>query len=74
MNSPFYLRAGDVVLWQRQACRILSVNESCAVVAVPRDPRTFTTIMGKTVTIQPAPKRERISPNSELPILNRNTP
>ena len=71
MNSPFYLRAGDVVRYNGQPCQILAVNESCAVVAVPRDPRTFTTIMGKTVTLQPGPKRDRISPNSELEILNR---
>ena len=71
MNSPFYLRAGDIVRFNGQPCQILSVNDCSAVVAVPRDPRTFTTIMGKTVTIQPSPKLERISPNSEIEILNR---
>ena len=72
MNSDtFYLRAGDVVRFDGQPCQILSVNDCSAVVAVPRDPRTFKTIMGKTVTIQPSPALVRISPNSELPILNR---
>ena len=59
-------RAGDV-----QPCRVLYVTDCAAVVAVIRPPRQFTTLAGKTVRLQPSPKLERISPNSEIPILNR---
>jgi hypothetical protein len=71
MNSPHYLRAGDVIAYAGQICRVLRVNDCAAVVALPRPARTFTTLFGKTVTLQPKPKIERISPNSCVPILNR---
>ena len=71
MNNIYTLRAGDVVRYAGQDCRVIRVTESAAVVAVIQKPRTITPRFGKPVTIQPAPKLERISPNSELPILNR---
>ncbi len=71
MNSIYTLRAGDVVRYAGQNCQVLRVTESSAVVAVVQKPRTITPRFGKPVTIQPSPKLERISPNSELPILNR---
>ena len=71
MNSIFTLRAGDVVEYAGQPCRVIRVTESAAVVAVIQKPRTITPRFGKPVTIQPAPKLERISPNAEIPILNR---
>jgi hypothetical protein len=33
--------------------------------------REFTTLAGKRVQLQPAPKLVRISPNSDCPMLNR---
>jgi len=47
------------------------LTESAAVVAVVQKPRIITPRFGKPVTIQPAPKLERISATSALPILNR---
>ena len=71
MTSIFTLRAGDVVRYAGQNCRVIRVTESAAVVAVVQKPRTITPRFGKPVTIQPAPKLERISPNAEIEILNR---
>ncbi|MEI7533987.1 MAG: hypothetical protein WCK57_06410 [Verrucomicrobiae bacterium] len=67
----FTLRAGDVVRYAGQNCQVLRVSESSAVVAVVQKPRTIVPRFGKPVTIQPRPKLERISPNAEIPILNR---
>ena len=71
MNSIFTLRAGDVVRYAGQNCQVLRVSESAAVIAVVQKPRTISPRFGKPVTIQPAPKHAWISPNSEIPILNR---
>ena len=71
MTNIYTLRAGDVVEYAGQPCRVLRVTESAAVVAVVQKPRTIVPRFGKPVTIQPSPKLERISPNSELSILNR---
>ncbi len=71
MTSIFTLRAGDVVEYAGQPCQVVRVTESAAVVAVVQKPRTITPRFGKPVTIQPAPKLERISATSALPILNR---
>jgi hypothetical protein len=65
------LRAGDVVEYAGKPCRVIRVTESAAVVAVVQKPRTITPRFGKPVTIQPAPKLERISATSALPLLNR---
>jgi hypothetical protein len=67
-----YLHAGDVIAYAGQCCHVLRVNDCAAVVALPQRPRTFTTRWGKIITIQPGPKRERISPNSCVPIIHRN--
>jgi hypothetical protein len=71
MTNTYTLRAGDLVEYAGQRCRIVRVNESAAVVEVIQKPRTITPRFGKPVTIQPKPKLERISPDSPLPILNR---
>jgi hypothetical protein len=71
MTNIFTLRAGDVVRYAGQNCQVVRVTESAAVVAVVQKPRTITPRFGKPVTIQPAPKLERISATSALPILNR---
>jgi hypothetical protein len=65
------LRPGDLVAYDRQQCRVLRVSDCAAVIAVTRPPRTITPLVGKPVTIQPGPVLVRISPNSEIPILNR---
>jgi hypothetical protein len=71
MTNSYTLRAGDVVEYAGQPCRVIRVSESAAVVEVIQKPRTITPRFGQPVTIQPAPKRERISAQSEIPILNR---
>ena len=71
MKNSFRLHAGDVVAYAGQPCRVLRVSDCAAVVAVVQKPRTITPRFGKPVTIQPSPKLERISPQSEIPILNR---
>ena len=71
MTNIYTLRAGDVVIYAGQNCQVLRVSESSAVVAVVQKKRTITPRFGKPVTIQPKPKIEHISPNSEIPILNR---
>ena len=71
MTNIYTLRAGDIVEYAGQPCQVLRVNESAAVVAVIQKPRTITPRFGKPVTIQPSPKLEHISPQSEIPLLNR---
>ena len=71
MNNSFRLHAGDVIAYAGQPCPVVRVNDCAAVVAVAQKPRTITPRFGKPVTIQPAPKLERISATSALPILNR---
>ncbi len=71
MTNIYTLRAGDVVEYAGQPCRVLRVNDCAAVVAVSVKPRTITPRFGQPVTLQPAPKHAWISPNSEIPILNR---
>lgn len=69
--SPFRLRAGDVVRLAGKPCHVLRVTDCSAVVAVPKQPREFTTIFGVRVRIQPKPGLVHISSQSEVPILNR---
>ena len=71
MTNTFTLRAGDLVESAGQPCRVIRVSDCAAVVAVIQKPRTITPRFGKPVTIQPSPKLERISPQSQIPILNR---
>ena len=54
-----------------QPCRVLRVSDSSAVIAITKPAREFTTLFGVRVRIQPKPALVRISPNSEVPILNR---
>jgi hypothetical protein len=71
MTNIYTLRAGDVVEYAGQPCQVIRVTDCAAVVAVIQKPRTITPRFGKPVTIQPAPKLERISATSAVPILNR---
>ena len=65
------LREGDLVEYDNQQVRVQRVTPTAAYVALPREPRTFTTLMGQTVTVKAAPRCVAISANSEIPILNR---
>ena len=69
--NPFRLRPGDVILHDGRPCPIVRVTECAAVVAVAQPWREFTTLAGKRVQLQPAPRLVRISPNSDCQILNR---
>jgi hypothetical protein len=69
--SQFRLRAGDVILLDGKPCRVVRVSDCSAVVAVTKQPREFTTLYGVRVRIQPKPALVRISPQSDVPILNR---
>jgi len=71
MTNIYTLRAGDVVEYAGQPCQVIRVSDCAAVIAVIQKPRTITPRFGKPVTIQPSPKLERISPQSEIPILSR---
>ena len=71
---PFRLRTGDVIELDGQPCNVVRVSDCAAVVAITKPLRQFTTLSGKLVILQPKPAMVRISPNSELPILNRNQP
>ena len=70
-ENCFRLRAGDVIRFEGRACAVVRVNDCAAVVAVTKKPREFTTLFGVRVRIQPKPGLVRISPDSEVPILNR---
>ena len=71
MKNSYTLRPGDLVEYAGQPCRVIRVNDCAALIAVIQKPRTITPRFGKPVTIQPAPKLERISAQAEIPILNR---
>jgi len=68
---PFRLRAGDVFKLDEQFCRVIRVNDCSAVVIMNQPARDFTTRFDKVVRFQPPPALFRISPNSEILILNR---
>ena len=70
MNDSFRLRVGDVIRFEGKPCRVVRVNDCAAVVAVTKPPREFTTACGVRVRIQPKAALVRISPNSEIEILN----
>ena len=72
MNStPYRLRPGDVIRYDGKPCRVVRVTDCAAVVAIAQPPRFFTTADGRTVRFTPKPHLVRISPNAEIPILNR---
>lgn len=71
LNSPFRLHAGDVIRFNGRLCRVIRVNDCAAVVIMNRPVREFKTRFDKPVRFQPPPALFRISPQSEVPILNR---
>jgi len=70
---PFRLRAGDIIQLNHRLGRILRVNECSAVVLMHQPLRQFKTWFDKSVRFQPPPRVFRISPQSDVPILNRRT-
>jgi hypothetical protein len=71
LNRPFRLRAGDVIRFNERLCRVVHVSECAAVVIMNRPVRDFKTRFDKPVRFQPPPALFRISPQSEVKILNR---
>ncbi len=71
LNHPFRLRAGDVFRFNDRLCRVVRVNECAAVIIMNRPVRVFKTRFDKPVRFQPPPVLFRISPQSEVPVLNR---
>ena len=71
VKPPLRLRAGDVIHFNGRLCRVLRVNDCAAVVLMNRPVRELKTRFDKPVRFQPPPAMFRISPQSEVPILNR---
>lgn len=65
------LREGDVVDYYGVKARVVRVSDCSADLELPPKAREITTRDGDTRTIMGGTRIERISPNSELPILNR---
>ena len=55
-HHPFRLRAGDLIRYSGQPCRVLRVSESSAVVAVAKAPRDFTRSLASVFTSSPNPR------------------
>ena len=70
LQHPFRLHAGDVIRLGGRLCRVVRVNQCAAVVLTNRPIRDFKTRFDKPVRFQPPPTLFRISPNSDLEILN----
>ena len=70
-RHPFRLHAGDVIRIEGRLGRVIRVNECAAVIIMNRQAREFTTRFDRHVRFQPQPALFRISPNSDVLILNR---
>jgi hypothetical protein len=70
-QHPFRLQAGDVIQYDGKLCRVLRVNDCAAVLVMNRPMRRFVTRFDRPVCFQPRPALFRLSPNAEVPILNR---
>jgi hypothetical protein len=70
-RQPFRLRVNDLLRINGRLCLVIRVNECSAVLLMNRPVREFTTRFDKPVRFQPSPAIFRISPNSEVEILNR---
>jgi hypothetical protein len=71
VNRPFRLRAGDVIRFNKRLCYVVRVSDCAAVIIMNRPVRDFKTRFDKPVRFQPPPALFYISPQSEVPILNR---
>jgi len=67
---PFRLHAGDVIRFDGRLCRVVRVNECAAIILMNRPTREFKTRFDKPVRFTPSPVTFRISPQSEVEILN----
>jgi hypothetical protein len=67
----FRLKANDVIRINGRLCRVIRVTECSAVVLMYRPVRDFTTRFDRRVRFIPSPVTFRISPNSDVEILNR---
>lgn len=72
-GTPFRLRAGDVIRIARKLGRVMRVNDCSAVVIINKPERVFKTRFDKAVQFQPSPGTVRISPHSEVQVLNRKS-
>ena len=66
------LREGDIVDYYGVRARVVRVSDCSADLEMPRQPREITTRDGDTRTVMGGARIERISPNSEIPILSRS--
>jgi hypothetical protein len=73
-QHPFRLCAGDVIRFDNRLCRVIRVNDCAAVIIMNRKFREFKTRFDKPVAFQPPPAMFRISPHSEVEILNCKRP
>jgi len=71
-RQQFRLHVNDIVRIRGRLCRVIRVTESAAVVVMNQPPRSFITRFDKHVRFQSAPASFRISPNSEVEIVNRS--
>ncbi len=70
-TRPFRLHAGDVIRINDRLGRVVRVNDCSAVVIMNRPVREFKTRFDRPVRFQPPPALFRISPQSDVPVLNR---
>jgi hypothetical protein len=68
------LCVNDVLRINGRLCRVIRVNDCAAVVLMNRPRREFKTRFDRPVSFQPSPVQFRISPQSEVEIVNRNPP
>lgn len=66
------LREGDLVDYYGVHARVIRVSDCSADLEMPRQTREITTRFGDTRTVMGGARIERISPNSELPIISRS--
>jgi hypothetical protein len=69
-QHPFRLHADDVIRFDGRLCRVIRVNECAAGIIMNRPVRDFKTRFDKPVRFQPPLAWFRISPQSEVEILN----
>jgi hypothetical protein len=65
------LKKGDIVEYKGLRCRVTRVSDCAAELAVPQSSREIITRDGRSGYVKGGVRTERISPNSEIPILNR---
>ncbi len=70
LQHPFRLHACDVIRFDGRLGRVIRVNDCAAVIIMNRPVRVFKTLFDKPVRFQPPPALFRISPQSQVEILN----